>query len=142
MTAVTLVGCGGSKRSEPTAARDLYTSNLFRKSAAWAERLGDPWYIASAKHGLLRPETVIAPYDVRLGAGRDAPPIHQWANGVVAALAAAQPRLRTLTVLAGETYVAPIRWALRGTGIVVLDPLHGLGIGQRLAWLTERLRAA
>lgn len=137
---VTLVGCGGSKLPAPAAARDLYTSNLFRKSRAYAEHVGAPWYIASAKHGLLRPETVIAPYDVRLGAGRDAPPIHQWANGLVAALAAVQPRMSTLTVLAGETYVTPIEWALRGTGIAVLDPLHGLGIGMRLRWLTERLR--
>lgn len=140
MTAVTLVGCGGSKRPHAAPARDLYTSTLFRKSAAYAETLG-PWFIASAKHGLLHPDTVIEPYDVRLGSGRGAPPIHAWAEGLTAALLAAQPGLQRLTVLAGETYVAPIRWHLRRTTVEVCDPLHGLGIGQRLAWLTDALAA-
>jgi hypothetical protein len=138
---VVLVGCGGSKRPAAAPARDLYTSNLFRKSAAYAAALGGPWYIASAKHGLLHPDTVIAPYDVRLGSGRGAPPIHAWATGLLDALWAAEPALERLTVLAGATYVEPLRWALRGTPVAVQDPLRGLGIGQRLAWLTERLAA-
>src|SRR3546814_12989825 len=44
------------------------SSPWFQKARAYVERQGGAWFILSAKHGLIAPETVIAPYDETLGA--------------------------------------------------------------------------
>ena len=61
-----LVACCGPKLDHAAPARDLYTSDLFTKSRAYAERNGCGWAILSAKHGIVLPDEVIAPYDVTL----------------------------------------------------------------------------
>jgi hypothetical protein len=49
----------------PTEARDAYTSQLFRRFRAYAERRGDKWVILSAKYGFMEPDFLIpASYDV------------------------------------------------------------------------------
>jgi hypothetical protein len=47
-------------------AENLYCSELFYKSRRYAQAHFDGWLILSAKHGLIRPEDVIAPYDCKL----------------------------------------------------------------------------
>jgi hypothetical protein len=44
-----LLGCVKRKRASPDRARDLYISPLWRARREYAEALGDPWYIVSAK---------------------------------------------------------------------------------------------
>ncbi len=67
---ITLVACSAAKAKEPKRARSLYTSDWFRKARSYAEAreavCGDPWFILSAEHGLVHPDTELAPYDVRL----------------------------------------------------------------------------
>jgi len=61
---VVIAQCTGSKRDEPAPARDLYDeSAYFRRQREYAVARGDVWFIQSAKHGLLAPETEIEPYD-------------------------------------------------------------------------------
>ena len=60
---VVLVACAKSKVSQPAAAKDLYSSARFRKARAYAEKLGDPWFILSAEHGLVAPDEWLAPYE-------------------------------------------------------------------------------
>ena len=64
--AVYLVSCVSQKRVTPSPAKDLYTSPLFRKARAYVERTGLPWFVLSAKYGLVHPDDVIAPYDLTL----------------------------------------------------------------------------
>jgi hypothetical protein len=64
---VALVSCAKAKRTQAAAAADLYVSPLFQKMAAFARATCSRWYILSAKHGLLSPDALIAPYDVTLG---------------------------------------------------------------------------
>ncbi|MBX3497841.1 MAG: hypothetical protein KF889_00215 [Alphaproteobacteria bacterium] len=47
-------------------AENLYSSELFYKSRRYAQANFDAWMILSAKHGLVRPSEVIAPYDLKL----------------------------------------------------------------------------
>jgi len=49
-------------------ARDLFLLELFRRYRAYAIADADRWYILSAKHGLLDPDQVIAPYECTLNA--------------------------------------------------------------------------
>jgi hypothetical protein len=63
---IALVACVSKKASAPMPARDMYTSDWFRKASAYAARVTDDWYILSAKYGLIAPDTVIEPYDETL----------------------------------------------------------------------------
>lgn len=62
---VYLVACTKTKAAGPRAAKDLYTSPWFRKARRYVESRPGCWFILSAEHGLLDPETVIAPYRIR-----------------------------------------------------------------------------
>src|SRR3546814_11212990 len=65
---------------------DLYASPWFQKARAYGERQGGAWFILSAKHGLIAPETVIAPYDETLGAMK-AGARRLWGARVIEAMA-------------------------------------------------------
>jgi hypothetical protein len=132
---VGLVACAGQKLQHPAPARELYVSQLFRKASAYAEASCDRWYILSAKHGLLDPDDVLEPYDLRLGTPA-APPVREWAAKVRGQLEAELAGLDvTLIVLAGEQY----RTALQGSPWPYEVPMKGLGIGRQLGWLTAQL---
>ena len=62
---VALVSCSARKRLEPSLACNLYTGTLFRYARAWVEAHGWPWYILSARYGLVDPLSVLQPYDHR-----------------------------------------------------------------------------
>lgn len=72
-----VVACGAAKGDAPAPARDLYTGTLFRhvlagvtaEAEATARDLGRPVtvLVLSAAHGLVTLNTVVAPYDVRMG---------------------------------------------------------------------------
>lgn len=47
-------------------AEGLYCSELFYRSRRYAHANFDAWFILSAKHGLLAPSEIIAPYDRKL----------------------------------------------------------------------------
>ena len=83
---ILLVTCVKEKLPQPAAARDLYTSTLFRKQSAYAEKLGAPWFILSAEHGLVGPDEWLAPYERYLP---DTPRSYRliWGQWVVARLA-------------------------------------------------------
>ncbi|MGI8497740.1 MAG: DUF6884 domain-containing protein [Gemmatimonadaceae bacterium] len=65
---VALVSCVKTKGVSSAPAEDLYTSPLFRALRAYAKTHAGEWYVLSAKHGVLRPEQVIAPYEQTLNA--------------------------------------------------------------------------
>lgn len=138
MTTIGLVGCAAAKLRRPAPARDLYTSQLFRKASEYAELHSDRWFILSAKHGLVHPDTVLEPYDAKLGT-KTGPPIWDWAT-----LVSGQLDLKLmhtpdaeLLVLAGEQYRTFLRYNDRPARV----PMEGMGIGQQLGYLTNHLRA-
>jgi hypothetical protein len=63
MKEVTLITCVSSKKQEKLPAKDLYDSPYFGAMKRYAEARQYPWFILSAKHGLLEPDTIIEPYD-------------------------------------------------------------------------------
>ena len=140
-TRILLLGCVSEKGPADVAARDLYVSTLFRLRRAYAETLGSPWFILSARHGLVRPDEVLEPYDVRLSslpaAGRRA-----WGDRVFAQLQAAAAPLpgRVFEFHAGSHYVEAVRPHLERLGAVVAWPLKGLGLGEQLHWYKQFLR--
>ncbi|TSE15039.1 hypothetical protein B1A87_003025 [Arthrobacter sp. KBS0703] len=135
---VGLVACASQKLLRPATARELYVSQLFKKASAYAEMRCDRWYVLSAKHGLVRPDEIIEPYDVRLGTNTS-PSVRAWAAMVQGQLAAELEGVEdvTLIALAGVQYRTALlhcRWPYE-------VPMKGLGIGQQLGWLTAKLSA-
>jgi hypothetical protein len=76
-----LIGCVKTKAPEPRPARELYTSPLFLARREYAESTGLPWFIVSARYGLVTPDAIIEPYDATL-AGLDRLGRQTWAHGV------------------------------------------------------------
>ena len=60
-----LVSCVSQKWEKECAARDSYVSDLFRKARRYADVSGRPWLILSPEYGLVAPDQVIAPYELR-----------------------------------------------------------------------------
>ena len=104
MTAdVALVACSKMKVEDQVAAKNLYSSPLFKMSRSYAERNARRSFILSAEHGLLHPETATSPYDTTLNrmaaAGR-----REWVKRVIEQMTAQDVRGTRLLVLAGKVY--------------------------------------
>ena len=108
-TRVVLLGCVKLKRDHRSAAKDLYVSPLWNGRRTYAESFGGPWFILSAKYGLLDPDETIAPYDVAL-AELPSSARRAWGEQVVHALEERLGRLDGITfeVHAGQAYRAAI----------------------------------
>jgi hypothetical protein len=122
-----LVACCGPKLKGTHPAGDIYQSDLFTKSKAWAEQHGDQWAILSAKHGLLRPGQLIEDYDITLNE-MDSVARRKWSDMVRDQLA--DWKQDEIILLAGNKYCewADDEWNTQ-------RPMQGLGIGQQLQWL-------
>lgn len=117
-----LVSCASTKRSSASRAEDLYISPWFR--AARAHVRGEPWCILSARHGLIHPNQTIEPYEDSLN-GRSRAQRREWAARVLRDV----PVARRYVIWAGAAYAEFLAPTLNAE-----LPLHGLGIGEQLAW--------
>lgn len=135
-TRVALVSCVKAKQASPARAGDLYTSPLFRAFRAFALAHADAWYILSAKHGLLAPDQVVAPYDRSLPAMPKRDRV-AWVERVQQRLLDVLPPGAEVAVLAGVRYREGLVPFLRARGFAVTVPLEGLGMGQQLQRLKQ-----
>ena len=140
---IILVGCGKRKTQiDPCPAQFLYTGCLTKAAIGYAKARQCPWFIVSARYGLVEPTEPLRPYDFTIGdmdpAGR-----RSWALSVVMSLSAKPLALNDIFVEAhlGEEYLRYLRPALGAVGIAVEAPLGGLEVGLRLRWY-EQQRAA
>lgn len=138
MSTMYLVSCVSRKRDRPVAAKDLYTSDWFLKARAYVERSGADWFILSAAHGLVDPETVIAPYERTLNtmgvADRRA-----WASMVLHQLRTKLTGVDRVVILAGQRYREFLIDSIRARCPSVEVPLEGMRIGEQLGWLKREL---
>ncbi|WP_433130173.1 DUF6884 domain-containing protein [Micromonospora sp. CA-240977] len=134
-TALFLLACAQTKLDVPAPAHRLYTSTLFRKGCAYAERLNVPWFILSAEHGLVAPDQLLAPYERYLPSASESYRA-AWGLWVVERLDLLAGPLsgRAVEVHAGAAYVDAIASHLTAKDARVVDPLRGMAIGARLHW--------
>lgn len=154
MKTIALVSCAQTKLEtrEPVPARDLYTSSLFIKSRAWAEANADHWFILSAFHGVVAPELPLMPYERSLNdlnarerfiwAMRADSAIRGWIRGhwgtdepITVQLLAGEVYAHDLRSLLAAEVSGDLRHAVYARRCTVVEPLRGLQIGERLAWL-------
>jgi len=127
---VTLIQCTNSKRDSVALARNLYDeSRYFRLMRAWAEDRGDPWFILSAKHGLVPPpRRITAPYNERGLTGDQADQISRSLHRL---------GVETVHITAGRDYTEPLIPRLESFGMDVIHHFAGEPIGRREKLLRE-----
>ena len=136
---IALVSCVAAKLSTKALAKDLYISPLFRAKRAYAELTCDAWYILSAKHGLLRPNEEIEPYDLSL-AELTQEERRTWGATVNYDLGVLLPPGSRVVLLAGALYCEHVAPFLEANKFFVRSPLAKLAIGKQLHWLQNRTR--
>lgn len=129
-----LVSCVTKKRAYSSSAKDLYLSAWFVSARDRITREGVPWYILSAKFGLLNPDTVIAPYNVTLN-GMGVAVRRRWAVRVITQMEEALPSVDEVVIFAGQRYREFLEEYLRRRYTSVSVPMEGLRIGEQLRWL-------
>ena len=132
-----LVSCVSVKRPVTARARDLYASPWFQKARSCVEAIGCPWYILSAKYGLLHPNSTIDPYNQTL----KTMPVNRrraWACGVIEELAPRLAGVNSVAVLAGRAYREFLEPELRRRGLTVYVPMEGMAFGRQLSWLADQ----
>ena len=139
-TGISLASCVSQKLHVPAPARDLYTSTWFIKARGYADRTGQPWFVLSAKHGLVHPDDVIAPYDLTLN-NMPVTDRRAWARSALAQLSPHLDNVGSVTFLAGLRYREFLEPSLMSRGLNVSVPMEGLRIGEQLGWLTRQLDA-
>ncbi|MNK06931.1 hypothetical protein D3C87_248340 [compost metagenome] len=131
MDRVYLVACSAGKvDADSVAARDLYNSQLFTLARRYAEKSSDPWFILSAKYGLLDPAQLVASYDESLNDLM-----------VEAQLKRVVHSRSHLIMLAGRAYCDALQHLMEAQGHTVTVPMEGMAIGKQLQILTRSLAA-
>lgn len=146
---IVLLSCVASKGKEKSKAKDLYKGSLFSKSFSYAKKLNpDKIFILSALHSLLELDAEIDPYNVTLSnipkskRKSDLKVLNKeekikWGEEVIEQLQRkANLNEDTFIILAGESYIKPIRTNIK----IILEPMKGLKQGERLKFLTEQLK--
>lgn len=134
-----LIGCSARKLTVPATARELYRGDLFRKSVTYAEGRGSPWYVLSAKHGLLAPDDMVEPYSVTLD-GLSPQERKAWATEVFLQLRKRTSIDRPIMFLAGLRYREFLIQRLRAeTTFPITSPLSQAGIGVQKAKLAAAI---
>ena len=132
-----LVSCVKGKQANAAAAKDLYTSDWFRKTRAYIEPTGMPWFILSAEYGLLHPDQWTAPYEKTLNKMRSWER-KQWAEKVRHQMEQGLPKAEQIVVFAGEKYREHLMNYLRSRTSSVTIPLKGLRLGEQKRWFNEQ----
>ncbi len=136
MKHVVLIACCKRKLTRVAPAELLYQGDLFRKSLTYARALrSDDIYVLSAKHGVIRLEKTIAPYEQTLNR-MSAAARRTWASRVITQLAqVADLQADQFTLLASKRYREGILPHIRHASI----PMEGLRIGRQLQWLKQKI---
>ena len=132
---IAFISCVKKKKMTPCAARELYSSDLFRKSLQYAEKHADKVYILSAKYGLLEPDDIIAPYEMTLKS-MSVREQKRWAYSVYQKFIAKGGNPEESAVfLCGENYRKYLILKFPNARV----PLKGLSFGNQLKWYKEHL---
>lgn len=149
MKRIVLISCVSKKKNTKSKAKDIYISQLFKYSLAYAYSLKpDKIFILSALHHLLDLETEIEPYNVTLSnvpkskrkkgliVLSSAEKI-EWGKKVVKILSE-QTDLQDdqFIILAGQEYIKPIKPYIKN----IDNRLNGLRQGERVKYLKANLQ--
>ena len=135
---IVFLQCGKKKLSEGKhPASEIYTSELFRTSLAYARSLTDDdnIRILSGKFGVLRLNDVIEPYNVTLKTmtNKERERWGEYVKGQLRSQGITSDR--PAIFLTGELYERFVRDYFQHSE----NPLRGLGLGYRMQFMKKRL---
>ncbi len=135
MNNIILISCVSKKQSIKAKAEELYTSTLFKLNLKFAKSFNTKnIYILSAKHGLIKLDDVISPYDVTLN-NMKANEIRTWSAGVLLQLKQSFDLQKDHFIfLAGDKYRKYLLPNIASYDI----PLKGKRIGEQLQYLKAK----
>jgi len=138
-----LVGCGSKKRSTAVPAKDMYTSRYATWKRKFAEIYGDDWFITSAEHGILDPDTVIEPYDKSL-TNMEPAERRAWGSDTSDELQDLDwEHVDVVVLLMGQLYIEPIEPTLETFPVTIGYPFdHTGGNVEQEQWLEKRVNEA
>jgi hypothetical protein len=151
MQRIVLISCVSRKLRVKAKARDLYKGTLFTNSLAYGQSLNpDKIFILSACHYLLGLDEEIEPYDVTLSyvspdKKKKKPHLKVlssleaklWGQKILEQLSKESDLKKdTFIVLAGQSYIKPIRAGLR----IIDEPLRGITQGKRPGKLKDLIK--
>src|SRR3712207_1305478 len=122
---VVLVGSSGAVAEAPGAVGGLFLSDGFARAREHAVHSRLPWFVLSAKHGLLDPDDVVSPFGMQID---DQPAAYRsaWGEWVVAQLAdRVQLDGVVVEVHGGVDFAQPLRQPLARRGAALEIPLPG-----------------
>lgn len=128
---VTLIQCVASKADNAMPAEDIYQGTYFEAMFGYAEAAPRPYYILSAKYGLLDPKKVIEPYDEFGISTKQAWEIVENLDDM---------GIETVYVTAGAQYTDPLTPELERVGIDVVEIGRGMRIGERISHLQTKTK--
>lgn len=135
MSRICFVADSKSQLAIPALAENLYTSGLFKRAKQYAIVNAQRWFILSARHGLLTPDTLIAPYSETIDTLSDNERFHIVQQIMTAFTRYRMSKHDQLTILAKATYRELLHPVLKGRGIQASFPLEGKGVVQQMRWL-------
>lgn len=124
---VVVIACSWYKNAVPSPARDLYFGSQFRAARRAALVTGHPWMILSAKHGLLRPDEMVDPYDA----------VMDPTNPALIAKVRGQLQGWTDVVAFTPKPYADLLLRAAPPGTRIKAPMAGLPIGEQRAYLSN-----
>jgi hypothetical protein len=120
---IVLIGSSGAVADAPDAVGRLFRSDGFAAARSHALHSRLPWFVLSAKHGLLDPDDVISPFAMQID---DQPAAYRtaWGEWVVAQLAdRVQLDGVVVEVHGGVDFAQPLRQPLTRRGAALEIPL-------------------
>jgi hypothetical protein len=135
-SSIALVSCGKRKLQQPSPAKDLYTSTRFRAARKFSESFADDWFILSAKHGLISPDEIVAPYDLDLRALNENQKL-DWALSVFEELSRRNLLKCNVTLLARGDYSNLLYNHLTGAGASITLPFFDVDEEVELDYLNR-----
>jgi hypothetical protein len=130
-----IISCVSKKLEGKHPAKELYVSDLFLKSYAYAIKNYDKVIILSAKYGVVLPEDIIESYELTLNNFSERRK-KNWAYDTYHELIKHLDKEDIVYWHCGENYNKYIRRVIAGKQVF---PMKGLGIGRQLKWYKDRL---
>lgn len=124
--------------ARPTAAKDAYYGGYFEGNREYAMRFGVPWFVFSAKYGLLAPDDLIENYNRTFKL-----PVPDCVTVPTIKSQIARRGLGRFPFcigLGGAHYLSRLRAAFDGTGVRLIFPFKGLPIGKAMHAVREAIR--
>lgn len=131
------LSCVSKKRNYSCLASDMYISDLFKKSLAYATKITDPTnvYILSAKYGLLKLDEQIEPYELTLNT-MNKKQRKEWANKILMQCKDKNISFDEEAIfLCGKKYREFLMDEFKNS----IAPLKHMGIGEQLAFYKKKI---